>query len=174
MAPIKVALFTPFNPATGGGGVIFRSLLPHLRGAEIRWFYIAESGADAPYAAFLGPRIMGGPLAKDAVNTMRLFALQSHPAIDRCVQAIRAWAPDIAWVNAMNEGILVGKRLLDAGIPHLHVSVHDDPAELAIKSRRYPVFAGLMDRRNSELLRRAHTVDVVYHSMRRYLAAGSV
>jgi hypothetical protein len=68
----------------------------------------------------------------------------------------------------MNEGILVGKKLLDAGVPHLHVSVHDDPAGLAIKSRRYRSFASLMDRRNSQLLRRAHSVDVVCDSMREY------
>jgi hypothetical protein len=46
--------------------------------------------------------------------------------------------------------------------------VHDDPAGLAIKSRRYRSFASLMDRRNSQLLRRAHSVDVVCDSMREY------
>jgi hypothetical protein len=111
---------------------------------------------------------MGGSLARDAVNTLRLFALQSHPEIDRYVQEIRDWSPDVAWVNAMNEGILVGKKLLDAGVPHLHVSVHDDPAGLAIKSRRYRYLASLIDRRNSQLLRRAHSVDVVCDSMRDY------
>lgn len=168
MAQVKVALFTPFSPATGGGGVIFRSILPYLKGAEIHWFYLAASSTDTPSSTHLGPRVMGGSLANDAVNTLRLFALQSHPQIDCYVQAIRAWSPDIVWVNAMNEGILVGKKLLDAGIPHLHVSVHDDPAGLAIKSTRYRPLASLMDRRNTELLRRAHTVDTVCDSMSAY------
>jgi hypothetical protein len=148
--------------------VIFRSLLPHLPGAEMRWFYLNRFPVEAPFATYLGPRIMGGPLVKDAVNTLRLFALQSHPEVDRYVSAIRDWSPDVVWVNAMNEGILVGKKLLDAGIPHLHVSVHDDPAGLAIKSRRYRHLASLIDRCNSELLRRAHSVDVISDSMRDY------
>lgn len=168
MAPVRVALFSPFSPAAGGGSVIFRSILPHLSGADVRWFYLSGSPVEAPSCTHLGPRIMGGAPVRDALNTLRLFALQSHPEIDRCVQAIRDWSPDIAWVAAMNEGILAGKKLLDAGIPHLHVSVHDDPAGLAIKSRRYRHLASLIDRRNSELLRRAHSVDVVCDAMRRY------
>ncbi len=168
MAQTRIALFTPFSPATGGGGVIFRSLLPYLKGAEIRWFYLAGSVADTPSSTLLGPRIMGGSLVSDAVNTLRLFVLQSHPEIDRYVQAIRDWSPDVVWVNAMNEGILVGKKFLDAGVRHLHVSVHDDPAGLAIKSKRYRALASVMDRRNTELLKRAHTVDVVSDSMRNY------
>jgi hypothetical protein len=168
MAPVKIALFTPFSPAIGGGSVIFRSVLPHLTGAGVHWFYLSDTPVDVPYSTHLGPRIMGGTPAYDLVNTLRLFALESHTEVDRCVRAIRDWSPDIAWVNAMNEGILVGKELLDAGIPHLHVSVHDDSAGLAIKSRRYRSFASLMDRRNSQLLRRAHSVDVVCDSMREY------
>jgi hypothetical protein len=168
MASVKIALFTPFSPTIGGGSVIFRSVLPHLAGADVRWFYLSNSPVDAPSSTHLGPPIMGGPPAHDLVNTLRLFALESHPEVDRCVQAIRDWSPDIAWVSAMNEGILVGKKLLDAGIPHLHVSVHDDSAGLAIKSQRYRSFASLMDRRNSQLLRRAHSVDVVCDSMREY------
>jgi hypothetical protein len=168
MAPIKIALFTPFSPTIGGGSVIFRSVLPYLPGTDVRWFYLADSPVDAPSSTHLGPRIMGGPPVRDLVNTLRLFALENHPEVDRCVRAIRDWSPDVAWVNSMNEGILVGKKLLDAGIPHLHVSVHDDSAGLAIKSRRYRVFASLMDRRNSQLLRGAHSVDVVCDSMREY------
>jgi hypothetical protein len=168
MAPVKIALFTPFSPTIGGGSVIFRSVLPHLRNTDVRWFYLSDSPVDAPRSTHLGRRIMGGSPAHDLGNTLRLFALENHPEVDRCVRAILDWAPHVAWVNAMNEGILIGKKLLDAGIPHLHVSVHDDPAGLAIKSRRYRSFASLMDRRNSQLLRRAQSVDVVCDSMREY------
>jgi hypothetical protein len=168
MAPIKIALFTPFNPTIGGGGTIFRSILPHLPNADVRWFYISSSPAEAHFSTYLGSQIMGGSLVKDAVNTVRLFALQNHPSIDLYVRAIRDWSPDVAWVNVMNEGILVGKKLLDAGIPHVHLSVHDDPEGSAIKSRRYRHLAWLIARRNAELLRRAHSVDVVCDSMREY------
>jgi len=168
MPPVKIALFTPFSPATGGGGVIFRSILPHLAGAEIQWFYLHHSSVDMPSTKYLGPRLMGGPPLKDALNTFRLFSMQSHSEVDGCVRAILEWSPDIVWINAMNEGVLVGKKLLDAGIRHLHVSVHDDPAGLADKSTRYRAFSSLMDRRTNELLQRAHSVDVVCDSMQSY------
>ena len=77
--------------------MIFRSLLPHLPGAEMRWFYLNRFPVEAPFATYLGPRIMGGPLVKDAVNTLRLFALQSHPEVDRYVSAIRDWSPERFW-----------------------------------------------------------------------------
>jgi hypothetical protein len=68
----------------------------------------------------------------------------------------------------MNEGLLTGRNLLNAGVRHLHVSVHDDPAGLAHKSARYRHLAPFIDRCNRELLRRAHSVDVVSDSMRSY------
>jgi len=168
MPSVKIALFTPFSPTTGGGGVIFRSILPHLGNAQVHWFYLNNSSINIPSATRLGPRIMGGPLLKDALNTFRLFGMQSHPEVDRWVRIILEWSPDFIWINAMNEGILVGKRLLDAGITHLHASVHDDPAGLADKSTRYRTFSALMDRRNTELLQKAHSVDVVCDSMQSY------
>lgn len=121
-----------------------------------------------PNATLLGPRLLGGPMAADACNSMKLFVAQRHASIDAYVRAILAWSPDIVWVNAMNEGLLAGRNLLEAGVRHLHVSVHDDPAGLAQKSARYRFLAPFIDRCNRDLLRRAHTVDVVSDSMRLY------
>jgi len=168
MARIKVALFTPFNPSTGGGGVIFRSLVPYLQGAEVRWFYLANSTSDFEGTSRLGPLILGGPFVADGLASVRLFVLRRDACIDEHVKAILDWAPDVAWVNAMNEGLLVGTRLRDRGIKRLHVSVHDDPAGLAHKSRRYRLFAPFIDRRTRELLEQADSVDVVCDAMRTY------
>jgi len=72
------------------------------------------------------------------------------------------------WVDAVHEGILVGKKLLDAGVKHLQVSVHDDPAGLALKSKRYRIFAPFIDRCGCDLLKRAHSVDTASEPMQAY------
>jgi hypothetical protein len=168
MAPVRIALFTPYSPTAGGAGTNYRSLLPHLRGAEIKWFYLSNSTADYRGSTRLGPLILGGPMLQDAINSVRLFIQRSHPRIDDCVQAMLKESPDIVWVDAINEGLIVGKRLLDKRIKHLHVSVHDDPAGLAIKSRRYRPFAPFIDSVARDLLKRAHTVDTASEPMQDY------
>lgn len=170
MKQVRIALFTPFNPNTGGGAVIFRSLLASLTGVEVHWFYLANAAAGIPNSTRLGPTIMGGSPLADTINSARLFVLQSHPVIDQYASAIRQWSPDIVWVNAMNEGLLVGRRLSEMGV-RLHVSVHDDPAGLANKSRRYRHLSFFMDNCNRKLLKMADTVDVVCESMQRYYKA---
>jgi hypothetical protein len=168
MTPVRIALFTPYSPMIGGAGTNYRSLLPHLQGAEIRWFYLSNATADYPRSTRLGPPILGGPLLQDGMNSVRLFVQRSHPRIDHCVQAMLKNSPDIVWVDAINEGLIVGKRLLDKNVKHLHVSVHDDPAGLAIKSRRYRPFTPLIDRIAIDLLKRAHTVDTASEPMQTY------
>lgn len=163
----RVALFTPFNPDTGGGAVIFRSLLANLQEADVRWFYLADAKIDLPNSTCLGPRVLGGSYVNDALASARLYILQNHPEINRYEAAIREWNPDIVWVNAMNEGILLGTKLRQAGV-RVHVSVHDDPAGLAIKSKRYRHLAPFIESRNRALLKMASSVDVVCEPMRQY------
>ena len=164
----RIALFTPFNPASGGGGTIFRSLVPHLRGADVHWFYLSNTKADVPDATLLGPPILGAGFVDDAINSARLFLLREHPLVRKYAEAIMAWKPDIVWINGMNEGLLIGKILLRLGVPKLHVSVHDDPAGLAKKSHRYRHLAGQIDELNRSLLRHAGSVDVVSDGMKSY------
>ena len=168
VSKLRIALFTPFGPTIGAGSVVFRSLLPCLKEEEVRWFYLADSDANAPNATFLGHCLLGGSIINDAITSARLFVAQSHPKIDEYVRTILAWAPDIVWVNAMNEGLLVGQKLLDAGVRHLHVSVHDNPASSAQRSRRYRHMAPFIDRCHTNLLKRAHSVDVISEPMRSY------
>ena len=168
MAPVRIALFTPYAPNIGGAGTDYRSLLPHLRGAEIHWYYLAAAAVDYPGSTYLGPNILGGPILKDGANSFRLFVQHRHPRIDDCAKAMMDASPGIVWVDAINEGILVGSRLLDRGVRHLHVSVHDDPAGLAAKSRRYRIFQPFIDRCARRLLLRAHTVDTVSEPMQAY------
>ena len=167
MKPVRIALFTPFSPTIGGGSTIFRSLIPHLAGAEVRWFYLAGSKVDFPNSTYLGPSALGGSFVADALNSAKLYILQRFQPVETYVRAIQEWTPDIVWVNAMNEGLLVGKLCLDAAYK-LHVSVHDDPRGLAIKSRRYRHLAHFIDKCNCLLLKRANTSDVVSEAMRFY------
>lgn len=165
----RIALFTPFNPHTGGGAVIFRSLLANLQEADVRWFYLASAKVDLPNSTYLGPTLLGGSYLNDALTSARIYILESHPEIDRFTAAIREWGPDFVWVNAMNEGLLVGKKLREAGV-RVHVSVHDDPAGLAIKSKRYRHLAPIIEKRNRALLKMASSVDVVCQPMQQYYA----
>lgn len=164
----RIALFTPFHPLTGGGGVIFRSLLANLPDVEYCWFYLSGVQPDFPCSKRLGPPVLGGPFLRDAVNSAMMYGFQSHPTIRAYAQRILEWAPDVVWINAMNEGLLIGKTLLRLGVPRLHVSVHDDPSGLAAKSRRYRHLTRMIDRRNRSLLQSASSVDVVSEPMKLY------
>jgi glycosyltransferase involved in cell wall biosynthesis len=168
VASRKIALFTPFHPRTGGGAVIFRSLLANLPDVEYRWFYLSNDQAAFPRSERLGPPVLGGPFLRDAVNSALLYCFEWQPSVHRYSQRILEWAPDVVWVNAMNEGLLMGKTLLRLGIPKLHVSVHDDPSGLAAKSHRYRHMTRVIDRCNRSLLHVATSVDVVSEAMRVY------
>jgi hypothetical protein len=166
---MRIALFTPFDPGTGGGATLFRNLLSHLSGAEFHWFYLSHSRSEMSNTTCLGPPVLGGSFPKDAINSLRVFVFQSHPALAAYARTILQWTPNVVWVSAMNEGLLMGKLLADLGTAKLHVSVHDDPMGLAMKSRRYRHLAYIVDRRCRSLLRRAGSVDVVSEAMgRRY------
>jgi hypothetical protein len=166
---MRIALFTPFDPGTGGGATLFRNLLSHLVGAEFHWFYLSHSQSDMGNTTRLGVPVLGGSFLKDAINSARIFAFQNHPALAAYARTILQWSPDIVWVNAMNEGLLLGKMLADSGAARLHVSVHDDPMGLAMKSKRYRHLARIVDHRCRSLLRSAGSVDVVSAAMgRRY------
>jgi len=102
------------------------------------------------------------------MNSARLFIAQRHSDVAPWVRKILDWSPDVVWLSAMNEGLLMGKQLAENGVKHLHVSVHDDPAALAQKSRRYRHLAPFIDHCHRELLRKADTVEVVSEPMQRY------
>ncbi len=166
--PKHIALFTAYSPSIGGAATNYRSLLPFLSGVEARWYYLSHAPADYPNSVHLGPPILGGPIVRDAVTSARLFVLRSHPRIESIAEAMLKDSPDIVWVDAINEGLLVGLALLKRGVRHLHVSVHDDPAGLAIKSKRYRVFAIATDNVARDLLRGARTVDTASEPLQAY------
>lgn len=162
---MRIALFTPFDPGTGGGATLFRNLLSQLTGAEFHWFYLSHSRSDIGNTTRLGPPVLGGSLPKDAFNSASIFVFQSHPALAAHARTILQWSPDVVWVNAMNEGLLLGKLLAEMGKARLHVTVHDDPMGLAMKSKRYRHLARIIDLRCRTLLNRASSVDVVSEAM---------
>lgn len=166
--PKRISLFTPYSPNIGGAGANYRSLIPYLYGAETHWYYLSNSPGDYPHSTCLGPSILGGPPLGDTITSARLFIKRNHPRISEIVKAMLQESPDIVWVDAVNEGLLVGLKLLDAGAKHLHVSVHDDPFGLAIKSVRYRLFAPFIGGMARDLLKRAQTVDTASEPMQAY------
>jgi hypothetical protein len=74
---------------------------------------------------------------------------------------------DLYWVVAHYEGISVAAELLSLGKP-VHLTVHDEPLAMLIRSRRHGVLWPLMSLTFSRVLRGARSVDVTSTSMRDY------
>ncbi len=72
---------------------------------------------------------------------------------------------DHYWVVAHNEGISLATELCVMG-KRVHLAVHDDPVCMFKRSRKYRVFAPLMSRQFSRLMRTVESVDVISSWMR--------
>ena len=153
---MTVALFTPFSPEIGGGGALLRSILPELADLDVKWYYLAHQPSPSRESEWLGAPLRTdeflGALFQRAWHLPKL----GH-AIDHMCADMKA---DRYWVVAHNEGVLVAADLLAAG-QRVHLSVHDDPAVIFSRSRKYrslvPVIAPLF----ATVLRGAATVDVI-------------
>ena len=74
---------------------------------------------------------------------------------------------DLYWVVAHYEGVSVAAELLSMG-KSVHLTVHDEPLAMLIRSRRFRPLWPLMSLIFPHVLRGAHSVDVTSTSMRDY------
>lgn len=164
----QITLFTSFSPNIGGGSALLRSLLPHLRKAEIRWLYLGNDGSNYPGSLLLGPPLIGGELLGDLVRSGALWTSTNSQAVSRYATAVSETSADVYWVVAANEGILLANALAKKTRVPIHLSVHDDPAAAARRSRRYRIYEGLINRAFQKALRSVGSVDVVTEAMQHY------
>jgi hypothetical protein len=160
---LRIALFTPFSPALGGGSAQLRSHLRDLSDLDVRWHYLAPQPAAYSNAnwKWLGGRFSFSELIGD-LSARTGFLPGSKSRTRRIVEQLDA---DLYWVVGHYEGISVAAELCDQGKP-VHLTVHDDPFGTWRRSSRYRLFQPLLQRTFLHLLQRAKAVDVTSWGMR--------
>jgi hypothetical protein len=165
----RVALFTDFNPISGGGAAILRSLIGHVREIELLWFHTAPTPVNLPNTLLIESDSIHSSWIPSLSRTfMRLGGRRG--SILKMSEPIAAWNADVHWVVAHGLGIAIGNALysLRPDVP-LHVTVHDDPERGVLRrSRRLFWAARLIRPSMRRLMLRAQTHDVVTHQMRAY------
>ena len=160
---MKIALFTPFSPALGGGSAQLRSHFRALSDLDVVWHYLApEPAANAnPNWKRIGQPFRPSELLSDlSARTGFLPGAKAHAR--RIVEQIEA---DLFWVVGHYEGLSVAAELCDQGRP-LHLTVHDDPFGTWKRSQRYRFFSPLLHRTFPRILQRAKSIDVTSWGMR--------
>jgi hypothetical protein len=160
---LRIALFTPFSPETGGGAAQLRSHLQFLTGLEVTWYYLASQPVTPGQAQWkwLGRRFSTGELLSDLAARSG-FLPGSKARVRKVVDQLQG---DLYWVVGHYEGISVAAELEAQGKP-VHLTVHDDPFGTWVRSERYRMFRPLLRRTFPALLRGARSVDVTSWGMR--------
>jgi hypothetical protein len=158
---MRIALFTPFSPEIGGGSVQLRSHIAQMAGLDIAWNYLAEEAVPGDRRRWLGKPLPPSEFAAD------IFARTGFlPGSTASVRAlVKEMDADLYWVVAHYEGISVAAELLAQG-KTVHLTVHDEPLAMIIRSRRfwglYPLIGPLF----KKVLLGAKSVDVTSWGMR--------
>jgi glycosyltransferase involved in cell wall biosynthesis len=160
---MRIALFTPYSPEIGGGSVQLRSHLGQLPELNVEWHYLAPSEVAGANRHWLGESLPPRQFAADLLARSG-FLLGSTLPVRKIVREIDA---DLYWVVAHYEGVSVADELLAAGRP-VHLTVHDEPLAMLIRSRRYRPLWPSMSCVFSRVLRSARSVDVISTKMRDY------
>lgn len=158
---MRVALFTPFSPAIGGGSVQLRSHLQQMPGLDVDWYYLAPKPVLGERWHHLGSPLTPAQFLGDLSARTSLLP-GSKAAVRNLVKQISA---DLYWVVAHNEGISVAAELLDLG-KNVHLTVHDDPFGTWVRSDRYRFFRPLLSRTFPRILHSAQSIDVTSWGMR--------
>jgi Glycosyltransferase Family 4 len=161
---MRIALFTPYSPEMGGGSVQLRSHLAQLPELDVEWYYLAPSQVAGPRRHWLGESLSPRQLAADLFARSGFLPGSTRP-VRNIVDRLDA---DLHWVVAHYEGISVADELLSAGKP-VHLTVHDEPLAMLIRSRRFRPLWPFVSRVFSRVLRGARSVDVTSTRMRDFL-----
>lgn len=160
---MRIALFIPYSPTIGGGSVQLRSHLKQMPGLDVECYYLSSAPVNGDHRQWLGPQLSPWQFAAD-LSARTGFLPGSTSAVRRIASKMNA---DLYWIVAHYEGISVADELLSIGKP-FHLTVHDEPLAMLIRSRRFRLLWPLMFRTFSRVLRGAKSVDVTSTGMRDY------
>jgi glycosyltransferase involved in cell wall biosynthesis len=160
---MRIALFTPYSPEIGGGSVQLRSHLAQIPDLGVEWYYLSAAEVPGEHRHWLGKPISSGQFAADLLARTGFLPGSMRPVRD-IVSRIKA---DLYWVVAHYEGISLAAELLSLGQP-VHLTVHDEPLAMLIRSRRYRALWPLMALTFPRVLHGARSVDVTSSNMRDY------
>jgi hypothetical protein len=158
---MRIALFTPFSPEMGGGSVQLRSHIEQMKNLDIVWNYRASSAVPGEKRRWLGPTLTVGQFGTD-ISRRTGYLPGSTAAIREMVSEMDA---DLYWIVAHYEGISVAAELLARG-KKVHLTVHDEPLGMSIRSRRYWTLYPLIGAIFKKVLLEAKSVDVTSWGMR--------
>ena len=164
----RITLFTNFSPTSGGGGTNLRTLVPELRGIQIRWLYTSESDQNFPGATWIGTPIAGGSLGRDLATATILWCEHETARFREVVERLCDDDSDGFWVVGHNEGALVARALCARRRP-VHLTIQDDvPDGMFARSTRYRWLSALARPVFYDLLNRVSSFDVTSDGMYRY------
>ena len=138
-----------------------RSHLDQLTDLDVEWYYLAKKPVPGARRHWLGEPLTPNQVLSDLSARTR-FLPGSKAPIQKMVREIEA---DLYWVVAHYEGISVAAELNDLG-KKVHLTVHDDPFGMWIRSERYRMFRPLLWRTFPSILRAARAIDVTSWGMR--------
>ena len=160
---MRIALFTPYSPEIGGGSVQLRSHLAQLPDLDVEWYYLSNIPVHGEHRHRLGKPISPWQFATDLASRSGFLPGSTRPVRD----IVRRLDADLYWIVAHYEGISIAAELLSMGKP-VHLTVHDEPLAMLIRSRRFRPLWPLMSLTFSRVLRGARSVDVTSTMMRDY------
>jgi hypothetical protein len=160
---MRIALFTPYSPEMGGGSVQLRSHLAQLPELHVEWYYLASSKAPGSRRHWLGQSLTPRQFAADMLGRSGIPVGSKQP-VRNIAARLEA---DLYWIVAHYEGISVADELLSMGKP-VHLTVHDEPLAMLIRSRRFRPLWPLLSRIFPRVLRGSRSVDVTSTKMRDY------
>ncbi len=160
---MRIALFTPYSPEIGGGSVQLRSHLAQMPDLNVDWYYLSVAPVQGDHRHWLGKPISPRQFAADLSARSGFL-----PGSTRSAREIASrMDADLYWIVAHYEGISVAAELISMGKP-VHLTVHDEPLAMLIRSRRFRPLWPLMSLTFSRVLRGARSVDVTSTNMRDY------
>lgn len=160
---MRIALFTPYSPEIGGGSVQLRSHLERMPGLDVTWYYLASKPVAGERRKFLGAPLTSGQWFSD-LSARSGFLPGSKTPVREFVKQMDA---DLYWVVGHYEGISIAAELLDQG-KQVHLTVHDEPLAMIIRSRRYRLLYPFLAQTFRRVLLGAKSVDVTSWGMRDY------
>jgi hypothetical protein len=160
---MRIALFTPYSPEMGGGSVQLRSHLAQMPDLDVQWYYLSTAAVEGSHRQWLGQPLPPRQFAADLSARSGYLPGSTKPVRD----IVDRMDADLYWVVGHYEGISVAAELLSMGKP-VHLTIHDEPLAMLIRSRRFRPLWPLMALTFSRVIRGVRSVDVTSTRMRDY------